>query len=978
MNRPLAICMATCIGLASTGFARITNYWVGASGNWSDVSKWYQDSAGKIPATRYPGQDPEITDDTAWFIGTSTGTITVDKDVTIYRICVNDSSKESSITFESSSAESPRTIKTTSSSNSIHHNNAVGKKRTATFRNIVIEGNYIDCRGGSAVFDTGADIKLSKTLYAWASGRSNRYLPGCKVKATFISQISGSWHVVEGGELTGSMSLAVAGGGFRILGGVCSFSSITVNKENCTVEIGGGDVTCAANPVLFDDTTFIFTNGTLTVGATTTDPRLLGTGDAVFRSTVAPTSSNYKTKPSINVFTNDGDVATFSGTIFATNGTYSAFHFTNSVTVNANVMNLSRITIAAAKDVTINANRINLGVRIFPTLNGPALTIPYGTTFGAFDDWYVHNKTFTLYLNGDIYVDTTDCFDGATPRTIGLYKAYARPSATLNVRGCGTLNLAFSSNPNAFRLRSIDVADGATLGLTSNGTSVVANQCRIGAGSSLRLKAGTASFDVTHLTMDPTATVVVEVPDDLAANVYPVFVSQDADTSSAIAAATTLVGDGAVSWTLRSGLNTVYLHNGVEPTYGEIGTSNIWIGAVNGDWSEPGNWARGVKPTDGSIYFGGTRNMCVTNGESGTVAISRLMFFPSCGPIRLSGGKFSLASNGYRNVNSSPIFSQARVPVIIESDLTTANALSVVAADDSFVELDGTTTVTKTFRPSGDVRVGGTLTAKSLLLEAPVDSGRATKLQVLAGGKVSVTAIATNQVLAASRYVVDGGGTLEFLDGADAVCGHFVTMNVANIDGLMDVKCPYLTTKPQTYYGTGTVQIASTRTHAKGSGSVIIGCGLTLKPASWSTVTADAPGNYIKIAVTNDAVLSAAANWTYGPEAGVATTTTVAERALEIAERATLTVKTEGHTVSFADPIVGTGSLVVAEGSSLALAGDLLASARGDWTTFATVGSWTCAAGVFPSNYGIQTVDNGDGTVDVQAKLKPGTVIVFL
>ena len=150
-----------------------------------------------------------------------------------------------------------------------------------------------------------------------------------------------------------------------------------------------------------------------------------------------------------------------------------------------------------------------------------------------------------------------------------------------------------------------------------------------------------------------------------------------------------------------------------------------------------------------------------------------------------------------------------------------------------------------------------------------------------------------------------------------------------------------------------------------------------LKPKSWTTVTADAPDNYIKISVTNSAILSAAANWTYGPEEGVSPTTTAAERALDIPPRATLTVKTDGYTVSFADPIVGEGNLVIAEGSKVALAGDLFASAKRDWTTFATVGSFSAAPGTIPENYRVRMVENGDGIVSVQAKLIHGLMFTI-
>ena len=83
-------------------------------------------------------------------------------------------------------------------------------------------------------------------------------------------------------------------------------------------------------------------------------------------------------------------------------------------------------------------------------------------------------------------------------------------------------------------------------------------------------------------------------------------------------------------------------------------------------------------------------------------------------------------------------------------------------------------------------------------------------------------------------------------------------------------------------------------------------------------------------------------------------------------------MKTDGYTVSFADPIVGRGNLVIAEGSRVALAGDLLAGAKGGWSTFATVASFTSVPGVFQENYQLRTVDNGDGTVAVQARFIPG------
>ena len=939
-----------------------TNYWVGGSGNWSEKSNWFKDSAGTIQADTYPG-DEGATDVHAIFTSKAKGTITIDKDVTIPRFIVEGPSSASStynMTFTG-----PGTLRTTITADGAGTRTRFTGNRTITMTDFNYDGTFLDFDKGKAVIGAGANIKCSKSIYVWHNNASLRVLEGCNITASkFDVHYEGASLSIEGGTIN------------------ASFYSVGSTR----IEISGGDITVPSAPSISKNGTFIFTNGTLTVTApaTTTDRRLLGQGNAVFRSTLSPEDSSSKStgyikRPSINVFTEDGDTATFSGTIIATNGNYSALHFTNSVTVNANVLNLSRVTIADVKDVTLNAKRVNLGRRIYPTLDNPTLTIPYGTTFGAFGDWYVYvnnNRKFTLYLNGDIIVDTIDCFDGVTPHTIGFWKTSFMPFATLTVCGNGTCDLAYASVPDT--LRRVEVMDGATLQITNNTTATVVDDFSLGANSILRLRAGRSPLDAAKFTFDPTAAIEMVVPSGLSYAAYMVAGAQDDASAAALAARTTLTGVGAGNWTMRTGAHTVYLANGVEPTYGEVGSSNIWTGAVSGYWDEPGNWVRETLPASSGIYFGGTRNLYVTNNVSGTLTFTRLGFLPSCGPICLSGGKFNLTANGYKNKDTSPIYSFSRLPAIIESDLTTDNALSVCAAHDSYVALNGTATITKTFRPSGDVRVGGTVTAAQLYAEATCGSGRRTKLQILSGGKVVITAQATDQDIAATRLVVDGGGTLEYRNGKNALCSHTVTHDIALINGLVDVKCPYTSKKYQVYYGTGVVQFASVKAHTAGSASIFVGGGLTVKPSgNWTTTSAEAPDNYIRLALTNDAVLSASANWTYGPEAGVETTTTAAERALEIADGATLTVKTDGYTASFADPIVGSGNLVIEEGSKVALAGDLFASAKDDWTTFATVGSFTAAPGTLPENYRVRTVDNGDGTVSVQAKLIHGLMFTI-
>ena len=115
-------------------------------------------------------------------------------------------------------------------------------------------------------------------------------------------------------------------------------------------------------------------------------------------------------------------------------------------------------------------------------------------------------------------------------------------------------------------------------------------------------------------------------------------------------------------------------------------------------------------------------------------------------------------------------------------------------------------------------------------------------------------------------------------------------------------------------------------------------------------------------------------NWTYGPQEGLATSTTAEDRALTIRPGATLRLVAGEHCVSFADPIVGRGTLAFADGAKFGLAGALREGAKTQWATIATVGAVTGTP--VSSGYKLQTVANGDGTVSLQAKLLVGMTVI--
>ena len=975
---------AICVGLATAGWTRETFYWTGGSGNWSNVSSWSMDENGTTPATRYPGAvtntidgvDYRATDDFVYFAPTAKDTVNIDVDTTIYSFIVNSpkSSAYNSLTFTGSGI-----LTVTSTSNNSGTRPQLNGNRTVTFRDVqIVFKNHFAVDNGKAIFASGANIKLSGNLYTWHNNAKAYFEDGCTIKGDLIAQYSGASHIINGGTVNGELQGYVANTAIRIFGGNVNANSMTFTN-NSTLVIGGGTITTASMPSIHQGGTFIFTNGTLTVNANSTvnDKRLLGSGDAVF-------ISNYNNANAIIPAKEDGETIAFNH-VQVTNGTGAAMRFTNSVTVSGNRLDASRLVIDASKSVTLAIPRLNIGTYIYPTVNGCSLSALNGITFGAFGDWTIYDKTFSLNLGGDVVFDTTDCFDGVTPRYPTVSKISTILDTAFTVTGRGGLTMVFPTVPTILPRLTVD--DGASLTYVNNSEALVVNDFKLGAGSTLNLKGNMGALDVANATIDPTASISVQVNADLPNAVYSVLSAPDDETAAALAARTTLIGEGAADYSIRSGAHCVYLANGVQPIHGETGSSNIWTGAVSGDWNDARNWVSGVVPYSSSrvtsglpnaAYFGGTRNMDITNTISGTTYLTRVGFLASCGPVRLSGGKLYFGSNGYENSGSSPIYSFSSFPVIIDSDVQTQNMLSTVASKDSYIALNGTTTITSYFRPSGEVRVGGTLTCgKGILMKSRSGSGRSTKVHVLKGGTIIATTQQTNLCTASTRYVVDAGGKIEFKAGTGSIHGHYVTVNSALVNGDIDFQCPYFSSKVQRYYGTGTVHFASVQSHTFGSSSIIFGGGVTIKPKSWTTVTANAPDNYIKIAVTNSAILSAAANWTYGPEAGVATTTTAAERALEIADGATLTVKTDGYTASFADPIAGGGNLVIEAGSKVALAGDLFASAKSDWTTFATVGSFTAAAGTLPENYRVRTVDNGDGTVSVQAKLILGLMFTI-
>ena len=88
-----------------------------------------------------------------------------------------------------------------------------------------------------------------------------------------------------------------------------------------------------------------------------------------------------------------------------------------------------------------------------------------------------------------------------------------------------------------------------------------------------------------------------------------------------------------------------------------------------------------------------------------------------------------------------------------------------------------------------------------------------------------------------------------------------------------------------------------------------------MRPAVWSTVTADNTAAAVAIGVRGRPTLKVSNGWTYGPASGVSTTTTADERALRVEAGSVLTVDPDGGTATIAEDVAGEGSLVITNGT---------------------------------------------------------------
>lgn len=959
--------------------AGTTFYWTGGGGDWSEVANWSMDAKGTVAAERYPGQDESVVNDVAQFVDSASGTVNVDKEVTLYRFVVDSSKTHPTMTMSGTGKI------TTSKDAGNTADERSGMKRAVTFATRY-EGKYLDCYG-NVTFAEGADVTCTSVLYLWSNSHTT-FEPGSKFTISGRIGLDRQSDVVtltiRGGDITaGTIRLDRSHARVEIFGGKIK-AGLDYHSDattDCGIVIGGGTLDAGGTFNVPDFCDWTFTNGTVMTSKRITDRRFLGTADAVFLERLDSFTA-------VNVLTEAEPTYDFNATLYATNGQYTGFAITNEAVLGGTgTMYLSRLYFEApASDSVARYGKdlkFNIGTGVTFNSSG-VFDFSDGANFGSFGNWSVNCRKSNgkINLGGTVNIDTTDVFDGATPHTNTLSKLNAVKECALNVNGCGLANVTFSSVSVPFGGVSVGKDASLKLSVPAAETKALA----LADGGTLELASPNLQVESTNIQVAATAKVVVNLPVDLKYDKYPLFDAYAPEGGNDFSSSVTLTGDGAADYSIQNVLGFTYITKGIEPEYGDIGTSNIWTGAVNGDWHEAGNWlSKKVPPrvnsssSDANVFFSGTRNTVVTNvHEFEDWGCNRLVFLDNCGPFVLRGDKLRVCANGYRNPASSPVVSFSRFPALIENDLYALSALSACAAGKSYLQFNGAVSVKNLYRPAGDVRIGGSLTAKGFLPESTITGGRTTKVGVLDGGSMIITAQYTNLVNTTATLDIAKGGTVEFQNGSGAYFGSNVSQMNHVVDGLLDVQCPMGVKETIGFRGSGEIRIASVAScddpnWAGKSAEFQFSGGMTVKPAEWNTTDDVQPTSSTRLHAVGDVTLSVTGRCWYGPKPGVETQTVAADRAMLIDAGATLTLTAADGALVLADPICGAGTLRFADGVVLEPAGAL--AVPGVWTEIARVG----AVEGLPvcETFRFKTVENDDGTVSLLAKPFAGALIIL-
>ena len=513
-------------------------------------------------------------------------------------------------------------------------------------------------------------------------------------------------------------------------------------------------------------------------------------------------------------------------------------------------------------------------------------------------------------------------------------------SSALTVAGRGVLHMAFDKG--AMRFDSVEVQTGATFdpsyGATANRGPVQTRQCVLANGSHLVLTAGNTWLMADTIT-DGGADVTVTIPSGLADGWYPVVQGElGGMLPSSLVSSVTLAGDSA-GWSIAVREGTLFVKKTTSASTGSY--NHEWTGAAGTDaWSGASNWHCGVAPTWDDWPSSNDFIPCFGACGGGTLYYDTSRDNAKQFLWLLTADSFMLKSrntNGTANENrfmtvtrndvnaNSGLYSLASTPQYIDFPIRVTGRVTWCAAGRGSLVQRGmfypSNANEKDMTISGDVRYGGSNVSTPIYhitLLDPYKDAPFTRLTIMNGGNMKVSQqirVVDYQASSASTSIrIDEGGTLTFAGGGAQYFGwnNKPTMNI--IDGTLVLECPIVGGVDQMYVGKGTMKVSTVRPQTADS-RVTIGGGLTLEAPAWTTVNTTDPTKAFALSVESTATLRATADFTYGAADGLGDGVDADVRAIEVAAGAEVLVDGNGHLVTFADNIAGSGRMVLSNGT---------------------------------------------------------------
>lgn len=594
-------------------------------------------------------------------------------------------------------------------------------------------------------------------------------------------------------------------------------------------------------------------------------------------------------------------------------------------------------------EVLVSADPIvAMGVKIYEQANPQLLKVgtfvftsdtPFAWTDGYQRNVYVYGPTVfrtdhdmvyakgsaanNVYVSiqGQVVADTRDWSDPTVGRNLfvsGLHSYYGL--GELIVRGNGTFLARPYASCDSFK--SVSVESGATLELADRESStwghLMAEAFALGSDATLKLTAGGSFVQADAWEIDPTAKIVVTVPDAPERRAWPILQDLGSkDLPASLVDQVQLVNAPAGMYvTCAAGQLSVCWRD--SESLGKWGDCE-WTGAgANAKWSTAANWAGGAAPIASQRVFFGAASATDPDfdkaGDGGTTIGGICFETNAVDAFHLNGTQMTIGA-------TPAIESHAGVPQRISLWVRVTRGRAIGSYDAAPLLLDYSKgfeygkAPTGVLTLGGDIRFGGAnMSFPQMEFESTAYPQAVTRLTILDGASMTFTNQTGVIYGLDAGFRVEAGGVLTFKAG-NGTLRRDRSSHLQVIHGTMEVQVPLVGGFSQSFGGTGRLVLSggmdsgASRTKAANS-RVTFADRLNVWLPTWSTVSSGEKLAY-GIRAAGCPVLHVTDGWRYGPAAGVVTETPVEDRALVVTGGSTLTLEADGGTVRFADPFVG-------------------------------------------------------------------------